>query len=162
MLTLKLNSKLVLTLIYDWFMIGLSNKTSEVSEMIKLNEMNLGELVALKNEWTELYSKFGAENFRQNAIAVQNEILSRCVEIVEATPVITVEYEIGYKWSVSVNGGESLDSQLTKAEAMRLARKIKRVEYKGNAVIEAQTLTKEERAENMAYLHEHTLTFATI
>jgi hypothetical protein len=161
-LTLKLISTLVLTLLYDWFMIGLSNKTSEVNKMIKLNEMNLGELVELKNEWTELYSKFGAENFRQNAIAVQNEILSRCVEIVEEEAVITVEYEIGYKWSVTVNGGESVDTQLTKAEAMRLARKIKREEFKGNAEIVAQTLTKEERAENMAYLHEHTLTYATI
>jgi hypothetical protein len=45
---------------------------------------------------------------------------------------------------------------------MRLARKIKREEFKGNAEINAQTLTKEERAENMQYLHEHTLTFATI
>jgi hypothetical protein len=162
MLTLKLNSKLVLTLIYDWFMIGLSNKTSEVNKMNTLKEMNLSELITLKKEWTELYSVYGAENFRQNALEVEKEILSRCVEIVEVTPVITVEYEIGYKWSVTVNGGESIDSQLTKAEAMRLARKIKRVEYKGKAVIEAQTLTKEERAENMAYLHEHTLTFATI
>lgn len=131
--------------------------------MIKLNDLNLGELVELKNEWTELYSKYGAENFRQNAIEVTNEILSRCVEIVEEEEaVITVEYEIGYKWSVSIDGGESVDSQLTKAEAMRLARKIKREEFKGNAVIEAQTLTKEERIENMQYLHEHTLTFATI
>lgn len=156
----------MLTLTFDWFMIDLVRNTiqqSEVNKMIKLNDLNLGELVELKNEWTELYSKYGAENFRQNAIEVTNEILSRCVEIVEEEEaVITVEYEIGYKWSVSIDGGESVDSQLTKAEAMRLARKIKREEFKGNAVIEAQTLTKEERIENMQYLHEHTLTFATI
>jgi hypothetical protein len=157
--------KLMLTFTFDWFMIDLVRNTiqkSEVNKMIKLNEMNLGQLVELKNEWTELYSKYGAENFRQNAIEVTNEILSRCVEIVEEEAVITVEYEIGYKWSVSINAGESVDSQLTKAEAMRLARKIKREEFKGNAVIEAQTLTKAERIENMQYLHEHTLTFATI
>jgi hypothetical protein len=132
--------------------------------MNTLKEMNLGQLVELKNEWTELYSMYGAENFRQNAIEVTNEILSRCVEIVEeATPVITVEYEVGYKWSVTVaSEGESRDTQLTKAEAMQLARKIKRNEFKGNAEIQAQTLTKEERSENMQYLHEHTLTFATI
>jgi hypothetical protein len=133
--------------------------------MKTLQEMNLGELVELKNEWTNLYSQYGAENFRQNAIAVTNEILSRCVEVVEeeaATPVITVEYELGYKWSVSVDYGESRDTQLTKVEAMALARKIKREEFNGKAVIEAQTLTKAERAENMAYLHEHTLTFAAI
>ena len=124
--------------------------------MKTLTEMNLNELKELHTEWVELYSKYGAENFRINALAVEKEILSR-------KPVITVEYEIGYKWSVTVEGeGESRNTQLTKVEAMQLARRIKKAEFNGMAVIEAQTLSKAERSENMQYLHEHTLTFAAI
>lgn len=134
--------------------------------MKTLKEMNLAELKELHTEWVELYSQYGAENFRENALALENEILSRCVETVEVVEVvnkITVEYEVGYKWSVTVVGeGESRDTQLTKAEAMRLARYIKKNEFKGKAVIEAQTLTKAERSENMQYLHEHTLTYSAI
>lgn len=131
--------------------------------MKTLKEMNLAELKELHTEWVELYSVYGADNFRDNALAVENEILSRCVETVEVINKITVEYEVGYKWSVTVVGeGESRDTQLTKAEAMRLARYIKKNEFKGKGIIEAQTLTKAERAENMAYLHEHTLTYSAI
>lgn len=122
-----------------------------------LKQMNLGELVALKNEWADLYSTHGAENFRTNFLEVEAEILTRCNE---ETPVkdtvINVFYEVGYKWSVDVDG-ESVDSSLTKKEAMGIARQLKK--EIANSVINEQKLTRQERKENLSWLHENSFNF---
>jgi hypothetical protein len=76
----------------------------------------------------------------------------------EAVEAVTIDvfYEAGYKWSVWVND-QSVDSSMTKKEAMALARKIKK-ENK-NAVINEQKLTKAEKAENISWLHEHSYNY---
>lgn len=67
--------------------------------------------------------------------------------------IINVTYEKGYRWSVDVNGGESVDTGLTKREAMELARQIKKQHQ--NASINEYKMSKSERKENISYLHEN-------
>ena len=76
----------------------------------------------------------------------------------EAKPIpeITVWYEFDYRWTVDVSGeDESRTTGLTKREAMDLARSIKRKEFGGNAIIDEQKLSKQERKANISWLHEH-------
>jgi hypothetical protein len=137
------------------------NKTKRREYKMKtLKDMNMAELKELHNHWKELYSQYGAENFRQNALEVEEEYLSRVAETEEIEPkVIEVFFEYGYKWSVHVMGEEeSRDTNITKVEAMYLARKVRK--ELGNAVIKEQKLTRTERAENMSWLHQNTETFA--
>jgi hypothetical protein len=75
-------------------------------------------------------------------------------------PVIEVFYEEGYRWSVHVDGEEeSRDTNITKAEAMRLARNIKRTEFNMKANIKAQKLSRLERANNIRHLHTTSETY---
>lgn len=75
-------------------------------------------------------------------------------------PVIEVFYEEGYRWSVHVNGEEeSRDTSITKAEAMRLARHIKRTEFNMRAIIKDQKLSKLEIANNIRNLHSTSETY---
>jgi hypothetical protein len=66
---------------------------------------------------------------------------------------INVTFEEGYRWSVDINGGESIDTGLTKREAMDLARSLKK-EYEGSTINE-QKLSREERKQNISNLHEN-------
>ena len=80
------------------------------------------------------------------------------VEVVEAVE-INVYFELGYKWSVDITGkDESVATGLNKAEAMKLARQLKKEAGKG-AIINEQKLTKEEKAENISNLHNDGFTF---
>jgi hypothetical protein len=75
-------------------------------------------------------------------------------------PIIEVYYEEGYRWSVHVDGEEeSRDTNITKAEAMRLARSIKRTEFNMRASISAQKLSKLEKASNIKHLHSTSETY---
>lgn len=66
---------------------------------------------------------------------------------------INVTFEEGYRWSVDINGGESIDTGLTKADAMHLARQLKK-DYP-NAKINEQKLSRAERKQNISNLHEN-------
>jgi hypothetical protein len=66
---------------------------------------------------------------------------------------INVTFEEGYRWSVDINGGESVDTGLTKADAMHLARTIK-ADYP-NAKINEQKLSRDERKQNISNLHQN-------
>ena len=128
--------------------------------MKTLKEMNMGELRSLYIEWRELYIQTGCEDFRNNAIAVHNEYLSRVAPTQQTT--IEVTFELGYKWSVSVQGeDESRVTDVNKATAMQIARQINKAEFNNKCIIAAQKLSKEERTENMQWLHENTYTFNT-
>ena len=77
------------------------------------------------------------------------------VELKEETAIINVMFDYGYKWSVYIEGEEeSRDSSLTKKDAMRLARQLKKG-FK-NAILNEQKLSRSEKAENIKWLHENT------
>lgn len=74
--------------------------------------------------------------------------------------IIEVVYEEGYRWSVHVSGEEeSRDTSITKAEAMHLARHIKRTEFNKRAIIREQKLSKLEKANNIRHLHSTSETY---
>ncbi|MFQ3543596.1 hypothetical protein Q7A53_05875 [Halobacillus rhizosphaerae] len=127
--------------------------------MKTLKEMNNKELNELLTEWKELYFSTKCDNFRENAIDVENELIRREKETKKI--VISVFFETGYKWSVSVEGEEeSRDTNINKNEAMELARDIRRNEfgYKNSMIVE-QKMNKKQKSENMKYLHENTETY---
>jgi len=121
--------------------------------MKTLKEMNLGELKALLNDHIDTYAKSGCEEYRQHAITVQNEIHSRIAEVEVNEVEIKVYFQLGYRWSVDINTQEeSVVVNVTKAEAMKIARALRK--ENGGRIIE-QKLTKEEKAENISYLMEN-------
>lgn len=86
--------------------------------------------------------------------APKEEVQAVAVTEVE-TAVINVTFDYGYKWTVYIEGEEeSRDSYMTKKDAMRLARQLK----KGfqNAIVNEQKLSRKEKAENIKWLHENT------
>ena len=123
--------------------------------------MNLGQLKELLNQWIELFNADGAENWKKNAEEVEKEYYSRIAQAEEVTKIISVFYEEGYKWSVDVEGeDESRITGINKKDAMIFARNLK-ASFNGKAEIEAQVLSKQERKNNMKWLHEETLTYNT-
>jgi hypothetical protein len=73
---------------------------------------------------------------------------------------IEVFYEEGYRWSVHVAGEEeSRETNITKANAMRLARTIKRIEFNMNASITEQKLSQLEKVNNIKHLHSTSETY---
>lgn len=122
--------------------------------MKTLKEMNLGELVELKNDHITVYQATQCEMYREHALEVQTEIISRTVEVVESKPVVKVYFQQGYRWSVDVSGEEeSIIINVTKKEAMAVAKEL--VKTLG-ATLEEQKLTKTERKENISYLANNT------
>jgi len=73
--------------------------------------------------------------------------------VTEPAPIIQVFYEKGYRWTVQVsNQDESYESNITKGEAMSLAKMLQdRTGWK----IEAQTLTKAEKKQVMVDRWDH-------
>lgn len=122
--------------------------------MKTLKEMNLGQLVELKNDHIAVYQTTQCEMYREHALEVQAEIISRTVEVVESKPVVKVYFQQGYRWSVDVSGEEeSIIINVTKKEAMTVAKElVKRL----GATLEEQKLTKTERKENISYLANNT------
>ena len=86
-------------------------------------------------------------------LEINEELASRkqARQQAEAQTEINVTFEEGYRWSVDINNGESIDTGLTKREAMDLARELKK-DY-GNAVINEQKLSRAERKQNISNLH---------
>lgn len=122
--------------------------------MNTLKEMNLGQLVELKNDHIAVYQATQCEMYREHALEVQAEIVSRTVEVVESKPVVKVYFQQGYRWSVDVSGQEeSIIINVTKREAMAVAKEL--VKSLG-ATLEEQKLTKTERKENISYLANNT------
>lgn len=75
-------------------------------------------------------------------------------------PSIRIFYELGYRWSVYVEGeDESRYTNINKAEALVLARSIRRNEFNGLAKIDSQTLSKLEIKANLRELHQTTETY---
>lgn len=67
-------------------------------------------------------------------------------------PVVHVYYERGYKWSVDVDGGESIECNINKAEAVAIA---KRVAASIGAVLDIQTMTRDEQKAAMTDRWDH-------
>jgi len=120
----------------------------------RLQEMTMNELEALKVEHYENWDMTGYEGFRNNFIEVEAEIIRRN----NPQQVIEVTFELGYKWSVGFEGKESVETGLTKAEAMKVAKRLKTFSD-NKAIIKAQTLTKEQKAENISWLRENSYNY---
>ena len=125
--------------------------------MNELAQLSMEELIELKKERYELWVQYKCPDFREDAIALGNEISRREMETAKAETIINVTFEEGYRWAVDVDGGESIETGLSKVEAMSLARELKKKLKK--ATINEQKLSKLERKSNMSYLHEQTYIF---
>ena len=124
--------------------------------MNELANLSMEKLIELKNERYELWVQYKCPDFREDFLALDKEISRREMEEAAGT-IINVSYEEGYRWSVDINGDESIETGLSKVEAMSVARELKKKFEQ--ATINEQKLSKQERKSNMSYLHEQTYIF---
>ena len=111
--------------------------------------MGSAALLMELNKWQQV--GFSGE---VHVLEIQEELQARRES--KQTPTITVWYEFDYRWTVDVSGeDESRTTGLTKVEAMRLARSIKKSEFNGLAIIDEQKLSRQERKANISWIHEH-------
>ena len=111
--------------------------------------MESATLLMELNKWQQV--GFSGE---VHVLEIQEELQAR--RETKQPTTITVWYEFDYRWTVDVSGeDESRTTGLTKAEAMHLARSIKKNEFNGLAIIDEQKLSKQERKANISWLHEH-------
>lgn len=124
---------------------------------MEMAKLTVKEIKSLMEEKYEMYIQTN-DGSGQNVWGDQYLELSAELAKREEEKTIEVFYEEGYRWSVHVEGEEeSRDSNITKVEAMRLARTVKK--ELGNATISAQKLTKKERVQNIKHLHSTTETY---
>lgn len=74
------------------------------------------------------------------------------VEGVPARPIVRVYYERGYKWTVDVDGGDSIESNVNKADAVYIA---KQVAAEIGGYLDIQTLTHKEKKAAMNDRWDH-------
>jgi hypothetical protein len=116
-------------------------------------------------EGTEMYERFlddwNTYNELYNTPETKEETAVQEVKADNVSmPIVRVFFELGYRWSVDVEGeGESRITNVTKKEAMALAKQIIKEEFGGNAILDEQKLTRKQKAENIAYLHATTETY---
>lgn len=127
--------------------------------------MKLRELRELMNEHYYYWNAYGSEQHRLMYMEVQEQYRKKIIDRYNRIrkpqeAVIEVFYEQGYKWSVHVqNEQESRATGLTKAEAMKLAKELRK---ELNATINEQKLTRKEKAENISWLHEHSYNYMKV
>ncbi|MBD1379177.1 hypothetical protein [Metabacillus arenae] len=136
-------------------MMNVNQLTTEELLMEKSHMEQLGYpgevmLLEITEEIQKRYAQMKAEQTKQ-------EESKPAQSIQEEQTVINVFYEEGYKWTVNINGEESIDCSLTKKDAMVLARTLKK-QY-NNAVINEQKLSKKERKRNLSWLHENSFAY---
>lgn len=132
-----------------------------MTNQIQALSQKLDNLFTCKKEREELVKQYGMQSVWGKQLAELHMMIADCKSEIKAVikaskaqaTEINVYFEEGYRWSVDINGGESVDTGLTKAEAMTLAKSLKK-QY-DNAVINEQRLTKAERKQNISNLHEN-------
>lgn len=124
-------------------------------------QSELNNLQVCKAERELLVAKFNSDFWADQVAGLDMMIDSVKKEIksLNRKQNISVYFEHGYKWTVSVDGqDESVATGLSKVDAMALARSIKK-DFIGTTTINEQKLTKAEIVENMVALHEEGFTF---